>query len=434
MYPPIGQGLDSILNQLVKDYSQNPQTSPLGIQMDSSNDLQQQLAGINSQYQPTHQFSDQLAQMIQQFPQRAPEPTGWKGLLARAMSLDPHPVGIEMGQPIGYQRTKPLEFEQNYEAVTQAPFHRSLNDWLTKVKPVEAGATDERYNNSNQRMWLNSEARSAISANRADTAARNQQSLDTSRRAAADAAVERNRMKEEEIVIKNKLLALKLPDSVKIQLQEQMREKFARIDRALQMNNTAEAIRLRGEVQDQMIRLQGEVTKGVEAARSAGIANRPDAPTQFSERAKNNGIQAGLAHPEWITNEFINQDGTINLANVAAADPETQRAIMAEIYGTAATGTQPSSNTGTAGQSITVPPSQLKPPNTVPQPGRTDIDLPTGKPARPDTTPPANVRKDFKLKTFRYRSKKDPSKTAIVPERDAKLVDPNLWEFVGEVP
>lgn len=416
MYPFANEmpGLQDILAQMNTDYQADPQGSPIGQNLNANNDLQSAVNSIFSQYQPQHQFSDMLAQMIQGFPQRAPEPTGWRKLLAGVASMDARPEAISGGQPIGFTGANPKEFHQNYDELTQNKFHDSLNDWMAKVKPVEVGAQDERYNNANQRMLLNSEASRAIGVNRAQTAATNADSLDRSRRASADAAGERNRIAQERQATYAQLAQLKLPDTVKIQLQEQMREQYARLDRALQMGNTREAIRLRGEIQGQMIQLQGEVTKGVNADKAKTTADKPDTPRQFTDRVKNNGVQAALTHPDWVTNGFINADGTMNLENIAAADDITHKQIIQEIYGPALTEGAPANNTSKTG----------------------DISLDTGKTNPPAKKAPANVTPKTgdkaKDKVFIFRSKKNPNQRVRVPEVDASKVDPNLWEFVSE--
>ncbi len=140
---------------------------------DPTDELQTALAAIFKQYQPQHAFSDQLSQLIGQFPQRAPEPTGWRKLLAIGGSLGGRPMAVSDGQPIGYVGNSPEQMSQSYETLTQAPYHRALNDWLEKVKPVETGAQDERYNNASMRAIMNAQANQLIAQRKIDLQGKN---------------------------------------------------------------------------------------------------------------------------------------------------------------------------------------------------------------------------------------------------------------------
>lgn len=146
--------------------------TPLG-GSDPNEELQNAIASIFKQYQPQHAFSDQLSSLIGQFPQRAPEPTGWRKLLAIGGSLGGRPMAVSDGQPIGYVGNSPEQMAQSYETLTQAPYHRALNDWLAKVKPIETGAQDERYNNTNMRAILNAQANQLINERKVDLQGQN---------------------------------------------------------------------------------------------------------------------------------------------------------------------------------------------------------------------------------------------------------------------
>lgn len=187
MYPPAG--LEAVLQKMHQDYEDNPYSSPMGAQVQSGDDLQGILNGINAQYAPQHQFSDKLAELISQFPQRQPH-TKMQEFMANLASIHPSAMGISGGQPVGFM-TDPAKFEATKDQMLNGPFYDAMNDWQAKIKPVEAGAQDERYINTNLRQLLGTQGREAIAAKRAEDQARNIDSLTAYRGVQGDAATTR---------------------------------------------------------------------------------------------------------------------------------------------------------------------------------------------------------------------------------------------------
>lgn len=165
MYPPI---------ETDPNDPRDPYGTPLGDSND--NELQKILEGIYQRYQPQHQFSDQLTQLIQQMPQRQ-EQGKMANFMASLASLHPSAQGMSEGQPVGYRATDPKDFVTGKDAILNAPFYQSMNDWQAKLKPVEVGAQDERYNNTNLRALLSAQANQAIASKRTDLTAQNNASL-----------------------------------------------------------------------------------------------------------------------------------------------------------------------------------------------------------------------------------------------------------------
>ncbi len=120
---------------------------------------------IFSQYHPQTRARDALMDALTNFPQRQEPSTGRKVLGAiAAFGAGAHPVGISMGQPVGFEGGTPQEKNLARDTAEYPNFNRQLTDWNLKAKPLEVAANDERAFNANERQNINNDALRATMA------------------------------------------------------------------------------------------------------------------------------------------------------------------------------------------------------------------------------------------------------------------------------
>ena len=121
-------------------------------------------------YRPQHQFIDMLAEAIKSFPQRN-QPSRMQNIMGTIAGLGAGvgPSGHgPAGEPLGFKGGSPNEIFQAQDMVRYRPYYQQLQDWEAKLKPMQMGASDERYQNINERMFLNDIARNMDRSRRTD--------------------------------------------------------------------------------------------------------------------------------------------------------------------------------------------------------------------------------------------------------------------------
>jgi len=103
-----------------------------GEALGQENDDSDVLSTIDRIYTPQHDYSDLYRQELDRMPQRQ-EPGKLRRVFGAMAGLGEN--GLE-----------------NQERVKYAPYLRQLGDWETKMKAIAPGMTDERYENTNERM------------------------------------------------------------------------------------------------------------------------------------------------------------------------------------------------------------------------------------------------------------------------------------------
>ncbi|MGA8765115.1 MAG: hypothetical protein WB562_19775, partial [Candidatus Sulfotelmatobacter sp.] len=129
-------------------------------------------------YQPKSDASKAYMDAMNNMPDRsAYAPSMGRNILAAIAGLGAaHPMGIAHGQPVGFE-IDPNRQTQTMNAITDQPYNQALGDWSNKLKPLGVAATQEEKDNQNMRIAANNTLAREISAQGADTRAKNEQSL-----------------------------------------------------------------------------------------------------------------------------------------------------------------------------------------------------------------------------------------------------------------
>jgi hypothetical protein len=161
-----------LMNLVQQAQSAQPQPQSQG------NDLMTAIQNMFGNYQPQHQFTDALMQHLSGMPKREDYPVSkLQQILGGIASMNPHPSAVVGGQPVGYERDDPMRQAAAKEQYTNMPFYRAMEDWQAKLKPMEIGAQDERYLNTNALRGTSEFAKAMTGAQRANIAEQGMQSL-----------------------------------------------------------------------------------------------------------------------------------------------------------------------------------------------------------------------------------------------------------------
>jgi len=134
------------------------QISNVPEQIDQDTDpIVKRVLDLYSQWKPQTAATQALSNMIQQFPQRTP-PSRLQNILGTLASFGgAHAATYGRGGPMGFRGPSPEEMMQAGDLIRYRPYYEALQDWQTKLKPLEAIAQQERYYNTNLRQLLGQE-------------------------------------------------------------------------------------------------------------------------------------------------------------------------------------------------------------------------------------------------------------------------------------
>lgn len=332
--------------------------------------------GYPQGYQPQTQANDMLMQMIQNFPQRE-EPGRLRqiaGLLA-GLGAGVHPAGMGNGQPVGFEGGTPQQINAAQDMATYPKFNREMGDWLTKVKPVETAAANERMFNQNERMNINNYAARTIASKREEDYANEIASKSEARKAGTqikylqgqiNAAAEARKdwqmrhpdkiVKEDENgyligVDKQGLTYTRVTDAQGRPVKGSTLPDATKIER-IHTNRMSE-IDEAGNQRGLNIQRQGEETRKNIVGRKAATN---ETPSQYRERLKNNMRLAIAQHPEWEQFVDLNSGKAIYGGN----DEVDRMLFNMAIF-------------GTPGGDVNLPsdkPNSTVPPPTAPKPSK----------------------------------------------------------------
>lgn len=267
-------------------------------------------------FEPEHRYSDQFDELIKQMPQRD-NPGFWRKFAAT----------IAAGG-IGPERA---------EKALYAPHNRRMEDWESKIKPVQAGMIDERSRNAQQRQYtqsINTYGLAAKNAETRQTAAEAKIANDRERTEISRASMEVRKFKAEHPNHQfktdadghvysidpqnNKVEYLRGPDGnpVKSDKLPEQTKLDIQLDHATDLIRSRDIatrgqIQLRGGIESGHITKRGEESRKTQAApRSAAprpstaTGDKPLTPSGVKQDRVNKADEYKASHPEmskWIT-------------------------------------------------------------------------------------------------------------------------------------
>src|SRR6266850_5889308 len=109
---------------------------------------------VNKYYNPSNTAMNALVGSIQDIPRREQYQPSKMRKLGSVIGGLGSGVSTEFGDfgPMGIRTNPKAAFEMS-EAIADKPFHEAVEDWSTKIKPLEVAAQREEFGNRNARMF-----------------------------------------------------------------------------------------------------------------------------------------------------------------------------------------------------------------------------------------------------------------------------------------
>lgn len=151
-------------------------------QANGMGDIRSMMDKMETLGRPTTTAQQAYGQQVQQIPQRQNyQPGALRKIAAGLVGLGQGvgPAGMWGGNPVG-MRTNPMAGAQAQDAILSHPYNQAMGDWETKTKAMEGPAQLEQRNNTDLRALANNVMQRELQL-------QNYASLDTARKATADA-------------------------------------------------------------------------------------------------------------------------------------------------------------------------------------------------------------------------------------------------------
>jgi len=367
--------------------------------------------------------SDAFMNLLQQFPQRT-EPGRMRNILGLLGGLG---AGVSAGPGgLDFRAGNPQEIMQAQDLIRYRPFYNQLQDWETKVQPLERAMQVERYSNANQRMLLNNLLQNQRGERRLDI-------LEQRNAAQADLWEAQKQRYNEELELRRMQIAINdykarnqagpvkaLEDGTLVHIQGNTATPI--MVGGLPAKITSQA-QLQQMIADRTI--EGILTRAEQARINIGVAGVERErvgksligarPTLTEAQVRVNIQRALIRHPEWRAYYDVNTKTFSNIPD--SINPVELEQINDEIYGTPTV--KPNVVPGPAPGSLgTVPPPVTK------GTGR-DIELPVaGKPRPLQQAKPSGRRMVIEIIGTGERG--------TIPYEDADRLDKTKYRIVGE--